>query len=84
MRSQLERLVLTHRWTLRETDLYNFQVSLQEIDHMRVDGKFVDAEGNKVEGQTVRFLTHYNRRLLRLLVCAQACLYLLRRCCKCL
>jgi hypothetical protein len=56
MRAQLERLVLTHRWTLRETDLYNFQVSLQEIDHMRVDGKFVDAEGNKAEGQTVRFL----------------------------
>lgn len=51
MRSQLERLVLTHRWTLRETDLYNFQLSLAEIDGMRVDGKFVDAEGHKPEGQ---------------------------------
>ncbi|CAH7688472.1 hypothetical protein BY996DRAFT_6949290 [Phakopsora pachyrhizi] len=51
LRAALERLTLTHRWTLRETDLYNFQVSLQELDAMRVDGKFVDAEGNKPEGQ---------------------------------
>lgn len=55
MRAQLEKLTLTHRWTLRETDLYNFQVSLQEIDRLRVDGKFVDAEGNKPHGQRVRF-----------------------------
>ncbi|MBW0506948.1 hypothetical protein O181_046663 [Austropuccinia psidii MF-1] len=53
LRSALERLTLTHRWTLRETDLYNFQVSLQELDAMRVDGKFVDAEGNKPDGQMV-------------------------------
>jgi len=53
MRAALEKLSLTHRWTLRETDLYNFQVSLQEIDRMRVDGKFVDAEGNKPHGQRV-------------------------------
>ena len=53
MRSQLEKLTLTHRWTLRETDLYNFQVSLQEIDRMRVDGKFVDSEGKKPHGQRV-------------------------------
>jgi hypothetical protein len=54
MRAQLEKLNLTHRWTLRETDLYNFQVSLQEIDRMRKGGKFVDAEGNKPHGQRVR------------------------------
>ncbi|KNZ55097.1 hypothetical protein VP01_276g17 [Puccinia sorghi] len=54
LKAALERLTLTHRWTLRETDLYNFQVSLQELDAMRVDGKFVDAEGNKPEGQLVR------------------------------
>jgi hypothetical protein len=28
-------------------------MSLREIDSMRVDGKFVDAEGNKAEGQYV-------------------------------
>ncbi|EIW73151.1 hypothetical protein TREMEDRAFT_59313 [Tremella mesenterica DSM 1558] len=51
MKGQLEQLMLTHRWTLRETDLYNYSLSLREIDSMRVDGKFVDAEGNKAEGQ---------------------------------
>jgi len=54
LRSQLERLVLTHRWTLRETDLFNYQMGLQEIDSMRVDGKFKDADGNVPKGQIVR------------------------------
>ena len=53
MRAQLENLVLTHRWTLRETDLWNYSLSLQEIDKMRVDGKFVDSEGNRPGGQYV-------------------------------
>jgi len=51
IKTDLERLMLTHRWTLRETDLYNYTLSLREIDSMRVDGKFVDAEGNKASGQ---------------------------------
>ncbi|ORY27366.1 hypothetical protein BCR39DRAFT_538513 [Naematelia encephala] len=51
MKAQLDRLTLTHRWTLRETDLYNYVMSLREIDSMRVDGKFVDTDGNKAEGQ---------------------------------
>lgn len=53
IRSQLEHLVLTHRWTLRETDLWNYQVSLKEIDRLRVDGRFVDSEGKQPEGQLV-------------------------------
>ena len=53
IRSELENLVLTRRWSLRETDLWNYTVSLQEIDKMRVDGKFVDAEGVKPAGQYV-------------------------------
>jgi len=28
-------------------------MSLRDIDAMRVDGKFVDADGNKAEGQYV-------------------------------
>ncbi|WWC85685.1 uncharacterized protein L201_000551 [Kwoniella dendrophila CBS 6074] len=51
MKTQLDQLLLTHRWTLRETDLYNYALSLREIDAMRVEGKFVDADGNKAEGQ---------------------------------
>jgi Protein of unknown function (DUF2408) len=53
LRSELESMVLTHRWTLRETDLWNYSLSLQEIDKMRVEGKFVDSEGNRPEGQYV-------------------------------
>ncbi|KAF9453616.1 hypothetical protein P691DRAFT_800253 [Macrolepiota fuliginosa MF-IS2] len=53
IRAELESLVLTHRWTLRETDLWNYSLSLQEIDRMRVDGKFVDSEGNRPSGQYV-------------------------------
>jgi hypothetical protein len=52
-RQQLESLLMTHRWTLRETDLYNYSQSLREIDKLRVDGKFVDSEGNKPSGQYV-------------------------------
>ena len=53
IRSELENLVLTHRWSLRETDLWNYSLSLQEIDKMRIDGKFVDSEGNRPSGQYV-------------------------------
>ncbi|KAF8518013.1 hypothetical protein BU17DRAFT_76289 [Hysterangium stoloniferum] len=53
MRAELENLVLTHRWSLRETDLWNYSLSLREIDKMRVDGKFIDAEGNLPTGQYV-------------------------------
>ncbi|GAA5860935.1 hypothetical protein JCM3774_003193 [Rhodotorula dairenensis] len=53
IRAQLERLVLTHRWTLRETDLYNYQNELARVDALRKDGKFRDADGNVPEGQMV-------------------------------
>ncbi|KAJ4473646.1 hypothetical protein J3R30DRAFT_3406546 [Lentinula aciculospora] len=53
LRAELEGLVLTHRWTLRETDLWNYSLSLQEIDKMRVDGKFLDPEGNRPASQYV-------------------------------
>ncbi|KAF9054443.1 hypothetical protein BJ165DRAFT_1382078 [Panaeolus papilionaceus] len=53
IRAELESLVLTHRWSLRETDLWNYSLSLQEIDKMRVEGKFVDSEGSRPPGQYV-------------------------------
>jgi hypothetical protein len=56
LRAELENLVLTHRWSLRETDLWNYSLSLQEIDKMRIDGKFVDSEGNRPSGQYVSIL----------------------------
>jgi hypothetical protein len=53
IRKELESLALTHRWSLRETDLWNYTLSLQEIDKMRVNGKFVDLEQNVPPGQYV-------------------------------
>jgi len=77
IRAELENLVLTHRWALRETDLWNYSLSLQEIDNMRVDGKFIDYEGNKPTGQYVRRLCI---SCLSWLTFAKVLLYLLRRC----
>jgi len=56
IRRELEGLALTHRWSLRETDLWNYTLSLQEIDKMRVDGKFMDLEKNVPQGQYVSIL----------------------------
>jgi len=54
LKSQLERLTLTHRWTFRETDLYHFQSQLIELDNKRApSGKFQDEHENAGEGQTV-------------------------------
>lgn len=56
MRAELERLSLTHRWTLRETDLYNYAVALRDIDQQRKDGKWNVGgipDGEKGQGQYV-------------------------------
>ncbi|TFY68214.1 hypothetical protein EVJ58_g1145 [Rhodofomes roseus] len=82
IRRELEQLVLTHRWSLRETDLWNYSLSLQEIDKMRVDGKFVDAEGNRPSGQYVRLTVRRISWLFTHIAAPnmQVLLYLLRRC----
>ncbi|KAI8647795.1 hypothetical protein BD408DRAFT_407819 [Parasitella parasitica] len=54
IKSQLERLALTHKWTLRETDLYTYHLQLQEVEKLRMDGKFKDPESDTIpEGQAV-------------------------------
>ena len=78
IRAELEGLVLTHRWSLRETDLWNYSLSLQEIDKMRVDGKFLNAEGVRPDGQYVSrsvFVVDFTVDSF-----GQVLLYLLRRC----
>lgn len=49
IRNQLEKLSLTQAWSLRETDLYDYQRQLDKIDESRVDGNFLDAQGNPAE-----------------------------------
>ena len=80
LRSQLERLALTHRWTLRETDLYNYMMVLSDIDSMRKDGgKFRDSEGNVPKNQLVSASAPSHAQQL-LKNASQILLYLLRRC----
>ncbi|KAK9474638.1 uncharacterized protein V1510DRAFT_411560 [Dipodascopsis tothii] len=73
MRAQLDNLMLTHRWTLRETDLYNYQNRLQAIDDMRVNGVFLDEDGNVPKGQKILlYLLRRNYALIyRLLVSSE-------------
>ncbi|KAM3069439.1 hypothetical protein ACMFMF_008656 [Clarireedia jacksonii] len=63
IRNQLERLSLTQAWSLRETDLYDFQRQLDKIDESRVDGNFVDAEGNFAELYVQRLNSIDNMRV---------------------
>jgi hypothetical protein len=49
IRDKLEKLSLTQAWSLRETDLYDYQRQLEKIDESRVDHNFVDSEGNFAE-----------------------------------
>lgn len=55
LKNTLENLLVTHRWTLRETDLYFYQKQLQKIDDMRVNGVFQSAAGGAPppRGQTI-------------------------------
>lgn len=49
IRNQLDRLAVTQAWSLRETDLFGYQRKLDRIDEARVNGNFVDAEGNAAD-----------------------------------
>lgn len=49
IRNRLEKLSLTQAWSLRETDLYDFQRQLDKIDESRVNGNFLDDEGKPTE-----------------------------------
>ena len=49
IRDKLEKLSLTQAWSLRETDLWQFQRALDRVDEQRVDGNFIDAEGQPAD-----------------------------------
>ena len=55
IRNQLESRSLLKAWSLRETDLYDYQRRLDHIDESRTpDGNFLDAEGRPACLQTQR------------------------------
>lgn len=49
IRNQLEKLSITQAWSLRETDLYDYQRQLDRIDESRVNGNFEDQFGGKAD-----------------------------------
>lgn len=52
IKTNLANLMVTRRWTLRETDLFAYQKKLSEIDNMRVNGKFPSATAD-AKGQSI-------------------------------
>lgn len=67
LKQTLENLLVTRRWTMRETDLYNYQKLLKRIDDQRLE---YNRQVGTVKGPLLRDI-----KRAQLLV-----LYLLRRC----
>ncbi|KAL2757969.1 hypothetical protein ACRALDRAFT_2098157 [Sodiomyces alcalophilus JCM 7366] len=62
IRNDLEKLSMTSKWALREADLYDYQRQLDRIDESRVDGNWLDEDGNKAELYVQRTLLYLVRR----------------------
>jgi len=73
IRNQLERLSLTQAWSLRETDLYNYQRQLDRVDESRINGNFEDPTGYKADLHAQR-VCHIRQWI------ALVCTHLYRRC----
>ncbi|KAI0838606.1 hypothetical protein F5Y06DRAFT_267334 [Hypoxylon sp. FL0890] len=62
IRNELDKLSLTQAWSLRETDLYDYQRQLDRIDESRVNGNWVDDQGQSAELYVQRTLLYLIRR----------------------
>ncbi|KJK86194.1 hypothetical protein H633G_09950 [Metarhizium anisopliae BRIP 53284] len=62
IRNDLEKLSLTQAWSLRETDLYDFQRQLDKIDENRQNGNFYDDKGRPADLWTQRTMLYLIRR----------------------
>ncbi|KAJ4302402.1 hypothetical protein N0V88_002546 [Collariella sp. IMI 366227] len=62
IRNSLETLSVTQHWSLRETDLYDWQRELDKIDEARVDGNWLDEAGKPAELYVQRTLLYLIRR----------------------
>ncbi|KAK4121331.1 hypothetical protein N657DRAFT_648158 [Parathielavia appendiculata] len=63
IRNELEKLSITQAWSLRETDLYDFQRQLDKIDEARgADGNWLDQDGQLAELYVQRTLLYLIRR----------------------
>ncbi|KAI4268731.1 MAG: hypothetical protein LQ337_007689 [Flavoplaca oasis] len=62
IRNHLEKLSITQAWSLRETDLYDYQRQLDRLDESRVNGNFEDPCGEKADLHAQRTLLYLIRR----------------------
>ena len=63
IRNDLEKLSLTQAWSLRETDLYDFQRKLDKIDEARGQGgNFFDEKGRPADLWVQRTMLYLIRR----------------------
>lgn len=62
IKNALDQMNLTMAWSLRETDLYDYQRQLDRIDESRVAGNFVDAEGRPADLHAQRTLLYLLRK----------------------
>jgi hypothetical protein len=62
IKTALDHMNLTQAWSLRETDLYDYQRNLDRIDDARVLGNFVDAEGRPADLYEQRTLLYLLRK----------------------
>ncbi|KAI1778298.1 hypothetical protein F4818DRAFT_456186 [Hypoxylon cercidicola] len=62
IRNELDRLSLTQAWSLRETDLYDYQRQLDKIDESRVNGNWLDEQGRPAELYVQRTLLYLIRK----------------------
>lgn len=62
IKNALEHMMLTQAWSLRETDLYDYQRQLDRIDESRVDGNFLDENGNAADLHAQRTLLYLLRK----------------------
>lgn len=62
IRNDLEKLSLTQAWSLRETDLYDFQRQLDKIDEARQEGNFGDDKGRPADLWMQRTMLYLIRR----------------------
>lgn len=62
IRNDLEKLSLTQAWSLRETDLYDYQRQLDKIDESRQGGNFLDEKDRGADLWTQRTMLYLIRR----------------------
>ncbi|PSR98962.1 hypothetical protein BD289DRAFT_361635 [Coniella lustricola] len=62
IRNDLDKFSITPAWSLRETDLYDYQRQLDKIDEARVDGNWLDDQGQPAELYIQRTLLYLIRR----------------------